>query len=205
MLTLIRGYGDYSADDLAHLGSKVAGNLPKITILATLKPTPAEITAAVTDLETAMAMVGVGRAQALKAAFAALAKLLADVATNAPQVPDVTDTDLAEIGLPVAKKRERVTAPPEACANLRVAHGEMPGEVTGKCDPNSGNGNIRTYEGQWTLDPNGTQWSEPASFANSRSFKFSGLERGKDHWFRVRARNTVGAGAWSDPATIMVT
>jgi hypothetical protein len=41
--------------------------------------------------------------------------------------------------------------------------------------------------------------------AIGRSFKFSGLTRGKDVWVRVRARNSVGAGAWSDPATIMVT
>jgi hypothetical protein len=36
----------------------------------------------------------------------------------------------------------------------------------------------------------------------SRSFKFSGLTRGKDVWC---VRNLVGAGAWSDPATITVT
>ena len=53
-----------------------------------------------------------------------------------------------------------------------------------------------------------SQWQHlerSETFPNSRAFKFSGLTRGKDVWVRVRARNAVGAGAWSDPATIMVT
>ena len=57
----------------------------------------------------------------------------------------------------------------------------------------------------WTLDPNGISWSDPETFPNSRAFRFTGLTRGKDVWVRVRARNTIGAGPWSDPATIMVT
>lgn len=203
MIKLNTGFNEYSADDLAHLGDTVATNLPNIAALATLKPTPADIAAAVTALQNAMKMSGPGRAQAIDAAFDALADLLGEVATNAPQVAGVTDTDLAEIGLPQAKTPTRATTPPPAPQNVLLNHGANPGEVTGKCDPVGGN--IRTYEGQWTLDPNAGSWSEPETFPNSRSFKWSGLARGKDTWFRMRARNTVGAGAWSDPATIMVT
>jgi hypothetical protein len=203
MIKLIAGFSGYSADDLAHLGTTVAGNLPKIPPLSTLKPTPAEINTAVGNLTAAMAMVGPGRAQALAAAFDALAGLLAEVATNAPQIPGVTDTDLGEIGMPIAKAPTRATNPPPACENLRLQHGQQPGEVVGKCSALGDN--IRTYEAQWALDPNAGPWSDPATFPNSRSFKFSGLARGKDVWIRVRARNTIGASAWSDPATIMVT
>lgn len=46
---------------------------------------------------------------------------------------------------------------------------------------------------------------ETVTFPNSRAIHFDNLQRGKDTWFRVRARNVVGAGPWSDPATIMVT
>lgn len=35
--------------------------------------------------------------------------------------------------------------------------------------------------------------------------RFTSLTRDKDTWFRVRARNIIGPGPWSDPATIMVT
>jgi hypothetical protein len=51
---------------------------------------------------------------------------------------------------------------------------------------------------------NGTGGNNPEPFVNSRAFKFANLPRGKDVWVRVRARNVVGPGPWSDPATIMV-
>jgi hypothetical protein len=181
----------------------VADNLPTLAIFATLKPTPAEITAAALALRIAIAMKGPGRAQAILAAFDDLAQLLGDVATNAPQVTRVTDTQLAEIGLPIAKKPTRATEPPDACQNLRLLHGQMPGEVLGGCQPPPGS--IRTYDGEWSLDPNNLDWTEGGIFPSSRVFKFDGLPRGKDIWVRVRARNTIGAGAWSYPATIMVT
>ncbi|MGI9086643.1 MAG: fibronectin type III domain-containing protein [Chthoniobacterales bacterium] len=200
-MKLITGYSDYSADDLAHLGTDVAGNLPGLPVFTAMKPTPAQITAAVGNLTTATAMKGTGRAQAIDAAFAVLAGLLGEVATNAPQVAGVTDTQLAEIGLPIAKKPQRATVPLDACQNLVLRHGASPGEIVGRCE--TAGENIRTYEGQWTLDPSGATWSTPESFANSRAFKFGGLPRGKDIWVRVRARSTVGAGPWSDPATIM--
>ena len=203
MIKLITGYSDYSADDLGHLGETVVSNLATLPIFSTLKPTPAEITAAVEDLTTAMGMKGQGRAQAIRAAFDTLADLLGEIATNAPQVTNVTDVQLAEIGLPLAKAPTRATEPPGVCQNLRLSHGVMPGAITGKCD--SLGESIRVYEAQWTLDPNGDTWSDPETFPNSRAFKFSNLTRGKDVWVRVRARNTVGAGPWSDPATIMVT
>ncbi len=203
MIQLNSGFGDYSADDLAHLGETVAAALPGITIFAALEPTPAEILAAATALRNAMAVMGPARRRAVRAAFYTLSRLLADVAMNAPQVDGVTDTDLAATRLPVAKTRTRETQPPGPCGNLRLRHGFNPGEVLAVCDP--AGRNIRLYDAQYALDPNQGPWSEAGSYANSRAFKFDGLQRGKDTWFRVRARNTVGAGSWSDPATIMVT
>ena len=202
MIKLNTGFGDYSADDLAHLGETVATKLPTIAIFATLTPTPTQISTAATALRAALAMVGSGRRQAIDAAFQALADLLGDVATNAPQVVGVDDTDLAEIGLPIAKKPARTTTVPDACPNLVLKHGPMPGEVRARCRPPKGN--IRTYDIEWTLDPTGTDWTDGGTFPNSRAFKLENLPRGKDVWVRVRARNTVGAGPWSDPATIMV-
>lgn len=202
MIKLRSGYKDYTADGIYHLGSTVGGNLPGLPIFTTLKPTPAEIAAATAAVDTARKMFGPGRRQALKAAKDALAALLGEVATNAPQIPSVTDTDLAEIGLPLIKTPTRATNPPAECQGLRLFHGQMPGEVKGRCAALAET--VRLYEAQWTLDPNGNGWSDPVAFPNSRSFLFSGLERGKDVWVRVRAVNTKGPGPWSDPATIMV-
>ena len=203
MIKLNSGFGDYSADDLAHMGETVATNLPDIPVFSNLKPTPAEISAKVVLLQSAMAMHGPGRAQAITASFEALAGLLSLVAVNAPQVPNVTDTELAEIGLPIAKTPTRTTQPPDVCGNLRLYRSNESGAITGRCEPPGGY--IRIYEGQWSLDPINGTWSDIETFPSSRGFKFSGLARGKDVWVRVRARNSVGAGPWSDPATIMVT
>ncbi len=199
---LITGFSEYSADGLCHLGSDVAGNVPKLPILASLKPTPAEISTQVQSLLTATGMYGPGRAQAIDAAFTGLASLLSLVSTNAPQVTDVTDTDLAAIGIPLVKTPTRTTRPPDQVQNVLLDNGPNAGEVEGTCDP-AGN-NTRVYEAQWTLDPNAETWSETSIFPNSRSLQFTGLTRGKDVWVRVRARNVKGAGAWSNPAVIMV-
>ena len=51
----------------------------------------------------------------------------------------MTDTELAEIGLPIAKTPTRATTPPAVCENLRLDHGANPGEVLGKCQPPAGN------------------------------------------------------------------
>ncbi|MEO5719204.1 MAG: fibronectin type III domain-containing protein [Chthoniobacterales bacterium] len=202
MIRLKTGYKDATADGIYHLGSTVSGNLPGLPVFATLKPTAAQIAAATLAVDAARKMFGPGRKQALKSAKLVLAVLLGDVATNAPQIPDCTDTDLAEIGLPVVKTPVKATNPPGECLNLRFFHDEMPGAIKGRCATLGGT--IRVYEAQWALDPNGTGWSDPAPFPNSRAFKFSGLERGKEVWVRVRALNSKGPGPWSDPVCIMV-
>jgi hypothetical protein len=199
---LITGFSEYSADGLCHLGSDVAGNVPKLPIFASLKPTPAEISTQVQGLLTATGMYGPGRAQAIDAAFTGLASLLSLVSTNAPQVPDVTPTDLAAIGIPLVKSPTRTTHVPPQVQNVILDNGASAGQVEGTCEP-AGN-NTRVYEAQWTNDPNGETWSETSIFPNSRSINFTGLTRGKDAWVRVRARNVKGAGAWSNPAVIMV-
>jgi hypothetical protein len=199
---LITGFSEYSADGLCHLGSDVAGNVPKLPIFASLTPTPAEISSQVQALLTATGMYGPGRAQAISAAFTGLASLLSLVSTNAPQVKNVTSTDLAAIGIPLVKKPTRTTQPPAQVQNVMLNNGANSGEVQGTCDP--AGSNTRVYEAQWTLDLNAETWSETSIFPNSRSIAFTGLSRGKDVWVRVRARNVKGAGAWSNPAVIMV-
>src|SRR5205085_1070055 len=129
---------------------------------------------------------------------------LGDIADAANKTTTATEADLAGTGLPSVKQRVSLIDPPPAPGNLRLKHGQMPGDVDGSVDPIPG-GNIRSYEGQWALNADAGPWSETFTFSNSRSIHFPGLARGKDTWIRVRARNTVGAGPWSDPATIMVT
>ncbi len=203
MIELQTGFSHETVDGMYHLGSTVGSNIQGKPILATLKPTSAEIIAATDAYGAARDMVGPGRKQALLAARMNLADLLADVAMNAPQIPEITDMDLAQIGLRVLEKPgPRTTEPPAKCESFQTRHGQEPGTVVGTCAP--AKPMVRLYEGQWTLDPNGNTWSAILTFPNSRAFAWTGLERGKDTWFRVRARNIAGPGPWSDPAMIMV-
>ncbi len=203
MIQLQKGFSKETADGLFHLANTVASNIQGKPILATLKPTSAEVQAATDELGAARAMIGPGRAQALAAARTNVSGLLADVAMNAPQIPGITDKDLAQIGLRVLQNPgPKTSTAPEKCLNFQVRYNGEPGTVLGKCRPTVPA--VRLYEGQWTLDPTGTTWSEVETFPNSKEFEWNGLERGKDTWFRVRARNRAGAGPWSDAAVIMV-
>jgi hypothetical protein len=122
---------------------------------------------------------------------------------HAPQIPSVTDTDLAEIG--VAGDQDSDSGDQSAggvpkSASLPRRHARRRERAVR--GPRRDGPSL--YEAQWTLDPNETGWSDPVAFPNSRSFNFSGLERGKDVWVRVRAVNTKGPGPRGDPASIMV-
>ena len=62
----------------------------------------------------------------------------------------------------------------------------------------------QAYELEYTLDPNAGPWTDGGTFASTRGIGITGLTRGKDYWARIRAVGPNGAGAWSDPATILV-
>jgi hypothetical protein len=89
---------------------------------------------------------------------------------------------------------------PAQAENLRFLVANYPGEVAGAWSKLGGM--VRLWEAQWALDRSETSWSEIMMLPNSRSFKLSDLPRGKDVWVRMRAAMWVGAGMWSDLATI---
>lgn len=61
-----------------------------------------------------------------------------------------------------------------------------------------------TYESSHTLDPINGPWTGIPPVSNSQNILFSGLSRGKDYYFRVRAIGANGPSGWSDVATMMV-
>jgi hypothetical protein len=203
-MKLKTGYSDLTPTEGVDLGNHVKSNMTAKPIWAGLTGLLNQLGSNIAAVTTALASTGPGVAEQLAAADDALSLTLGAIADAANRTTDVTDADLASTGLPTVKQRTQLTEPPQAPQNVRLRHGQMPGAVAGACDPIPG-GNIRSYEGQWALDPVNGPWSETFTFPNSRSFRFTGLARGKDTWFRFRARNTIGPGPWSDPATIMVT
>ncbi len=134
--------------------------------------------------------------------MAALADSLGMMSTNLMETENVTETDLASTEFPVVKERERTTNVPPAPSDLRLRHGPISGQLVADCK--LAMENIRLLEVQWALDPMNGPWTDADPTTSSRGFKIEALPRGKDVWVRVRARNVIGAGAWSDPATIMV-
>jgi hypothetical protein len=203
-MKLKTGYSDLTPAEGVDLGNQVVTNMTGKSIWAGLALLLTQLPLDIAAVTAAMAASGPGAAAQLAAADDALSITLGNIADAANKTPNVTDADLASTGLPQVKQRVQLTEPPPAPQNLRLRHGQMPGTVDGIVDPIPG-GNIRSYEGQWSLDADAGPWSDTFTFPNSRALRFTNLTRGKDTWFRIRGRNTVGAGPWSDPATIMVT
>jgi hypothetical protein len=192
MLKLQQGFGHETQDGMYHLGNAVGGNIQGKPILATLKPTSAEIIAATDAYGAARDMVGPGRKEALLATRTELAGLLTEVAMNAPQIAGITDMDLAQIGLRVLQKPgPKTTEPPAKCENFQTRYGQEPGTVLGACAP--AKPMVRLYEGQWTLDPTGNTWSAILTFPNSRAFAWS--------WNGVRIPGS-GCGRETSPGPV---
>jgi hypothetical protein len=204
MRKLKTGYSDLSPEAAAELGDTVVANMTGVALWSAFAALITALPATVQAVRDAMTMTGPAATATVQVKTAVLAAALGAIADKANKTTGVTEPDLAGTGMPLVKERTATTDVPPAPTNLRLRHGNMPNTVDGTCDPIPG-GNIRSYEGQSTLDANAGPWSDIIVFPNSRSLHFTGLTRGKDTWFRVRARNIIGAGPWSDPATIMVT
>lgn len=185
------------------LGDTVGTNMTGVALWTAFAALITALPAAVQAVRDAIAMSGPSATATVRIKTGLLAGALGEIAEKANETTGVSEADLAGTGLPLVKERTQTTDPPPAPLNLRLRHGNMPGAVDGTVDPIPG-GNIRSYEGQSTLDANAGPWSEILTFPNSRSLHFTGLARGKDTWFHIRARNVIGPGPWSDPATIMV-
>lgn len=202
-MKLKTGFSDLTADQVVNLGDSVKAAMTGKPIWSGMTALLTQLPLDIQALRDALAATGPGASQLVEAADLKASNTLGDIADAANKTPNVTDAELAGTTLPQVKERQAQTQVPPAPEDLRPRHGPMPGDVDASVNPIPG-GNIRTYEGQWSLNPD-SGYSETATFPNSRAIHFPGLPRGKDVWLRVRARNTIGAGPWSDPATIMVT
>jgi hypothetical protein len=169
----------------------------------TTDPTLATVQTALTAFEQALALPpGNPRDEQVLATRKVLTDLLERLARFLELVPGVTDAMLATTGFDMRQTPARTGAPVDAPGNLRAKATGAMGSVQLLCDPSD---RAKSYEAQYTLDPNNGPWVDAGTFPNTRSIIINGLTRGKDHYFRVRAIGPDGPGAWSDPATIMVT
>lgn len=197
------GFSGFSNDKLADRADTIFHALTGNASFPSPTPTLVQLAAATKALRDAVALpLGPGRAFAVATARTALIALLQALGLDLDTTPGATPGTLATTGFILPKQPTRATTPPAAPGDLRLSHGSLPGEVIGKCRTPAG---ARSFEGEWTLDPNVGPWNDGGAFPSTLRIIFTGLPRGKDVWIRLRAVGTLGAGPWSDPATIMVT
>jgi hypothetical protein len=131
-----------------------------------------------------------------------LAQTLETLGRNLEQTAGVTDADLATTGFDLRKTGSRSDQPVDAPGDVRLSGTGASGEMKLVCDPVD---RAKSYEVQYSLDANAGPWTDAGTFPNTRGIVIKGLQRGKDYCARIRAVGPTGPGAWSDPATIMVT
>jgi hypothetical protein len=90
---------------------------------------------------------------------------------------------------------------PGTVMNLALSTGDNAGEVDAQWDFVAG---AKTYEVQVSPDPvTPTSWTSQPLVTKSKAVILN-LTSGARVWIRVRATNSAGTGAWSDPATKIV-
>lgn len=110
-------------------------------------------------------------------------------------------TKLAATGYELRAKASRSTGPLPAPLNLRVKSTGISGEALCKVGAVP---YADSYEGQSTLNPTSGPWTSITATTNSQNILFTGLDRGKDYFFRIRAIGASGPSGWSDVTTMMV-
>jgi hypothetical protein len=171
-------------------------NFPAIAALLTA------LGAALTAFQDALALpAGVVRDTEVAATRATLTTQLEQLARTLELTPNVTEAMLATTGYDLRQAGARTNAPVDAPGNVRLQSTGTSGEVKVLFDSVN---RAKSYEVQFTLDPNTGQWTDAGTFPSSRGVLLTGLTRAKDYWVRVRAIGPDGPGGWSDPATILV-
>jgi hypothetical protein len=200
---LNRGFSQLRDDELDNVAQSIINQTSTSGLLALPNAKLTAATDALSVYQGALAMPKgtAARETAVAEARATLEEALQKLAAELEDIPNVTDAQLATTGYTLRKTAVHTTDPVAAPANVRLKLTGTSGEVQALCDSVA---RAKTYQLQFTQDPNGGTWSDGGTFGNTRGMIIKGLTRAKDYWVRVRAIGPDGPGAWSDPATILV-
>jgi hypothetical protein len=164
-------------------------------------PTVADLESAIDAFTQALGMENSSAVTALRAKCRQdLIDVLKKLAANLSLTADGDLTKLAATGFDVRKRPTRSYELPAKPVDFEVRHTGISGEARGTCKPVS---NAVSYEVEFALSPDGP-WIRGGVFTSSQKLMFSGLERGRDYFFRVRVIGATGPGPWSDISSIMV-
>jgi hypothetical protein len=122
-----------------------------------------------------------------------LAVLLAAVSTDRAK--------LAHTGFPLRKSWTRDRRPTATPQNVKAMPTGLPGGAKLSA---TGIRNALAYEARATRDMASGVFTACHPATAIRKLRFTGLERGKDWFFQIRAISPNGPGPWSDPAMMMV-
>ena len=172
-------------------------------------PSAANVTAALTPFQTALANFNTAQAAAkLATTVKDTARLtLENVLTQRGSYVELTAAGAADPAAVIesaafsTKSAGGATTAPDMVANLSITAGDNAGELDLQWDPTNG---AKTYDVQTSPDPiTTTSWVAHPSVSKSKA-AILGLTSGAKMWARVRGVGAGGTGAWSDVATKIV-
>lgn len=205
MTTLSRDFGKYSIPGLIVKGQHIGNSLstaPGSTYFPTLADDIANVIEAV---DTLVDYAGLDKTPAnlamRNAHVTVLIDMLQDLADELEEIADGDEVKLAATGYDINKTPVRHTTPPGTPQNVRVKPTGNPGEAIMRCDTQE---QTTFFESRCSLSPSAGPYIAGSTKTSASKCAFTGLERGKDHYFQMRAVNSVGPGPWSDIAIMMV-
>lgn len=92
---------------------------------------------------------------------------------------------------------------PEAPSDFRVSHGQLSGTLdvhTAKL-PGAGSYEVHLSQGDPSVEAN---WKLVITSTICNHIPLSGLTPGQTYWLRLRAINSLGAGVWTAPVSVIV-
>ncbi len=205
MNILNTGFEDYSDPDLltkANAIYQTLGTAPASTTYAAVEPSMIDLQQAIDGFE---ATVGIGNNPAqveLRAQKRGqLITVLELMAVNLESITPGNRVDLSTTGYTLRKIPVRDSSPTGIPENVGAKPTGNQGEAKLSASAVS---HATAYEGRATQDLAAGPFVSCPPSSGVRGLLFTGLERGKDWFFQIRAIGPNGVGPWSDPAMMMV-
>ncbi len=198
------GFGKLSKAAIIAKCESIAAAMSKPAMTAAFPGAASAVAAMVTANDEYKTAVQAGNAPgAATIRVAKRAVLIEQVETLALQLEGVSHDRalLAQTGFDLHKIPEHHHTPTGTPDNVKVKTTGIPGEAKLSA---SAVHQAKTYEGRATQDLANGPFVSCLPSTGVRGLHFTGLERGKDWFFQIRAISPNGVGPWSDPAMMMV-
>ncbi len=200
---LNRGFGHLSIDAFVTKVMFIITQLTANAYFPVIKPTLAQLQAALDVITTALVMPNpTARDAAVAAGRVTMEQMLDDLADDLEETAALDPVKLSTTGFEMHKPTTQTGEAPETPQNVRLKLTGVSGEAQVLLDASD---RSKGYEVQTTADPMAGPWTTYDTFSSVRGIVLKGFPRKQDIWVRVRALgpNNTKSG-WSDPATILI-